>query len=256
MRPSVTARAHAPRGQRFLDSLLLGPEPLHPNVMQDAKLAWNTLLELYLQPGEEERTVTTEAANEGASLLLSSPIAARSRRCAARAARERAALELLQDPRAQTDLDHALMLVQLYDFKAGQLVLFTKFKMQHMVMQHYMETDNRDMVVETCKQSADLALWVLALQFLASRPDEPRQLATLLTNIDQADVLPPLQVVQILAKNPTMRLSVVKKYLQQRLQQQANLIDEVWHAPCMRRGGGAPAGLTRMRGASAASAGD
>jgi hypothetical protein len=46
---------------------------------------------------------------------------------------------ILDNPAANYDLDHALVLVEMHNYKAGQLYLFEKLEMYPMVVQHWLE---------------------------------------------------------------------------------------------------------------------
>jgi vacuolar protein sorting-associated protein 11 len=54
--------------------------------------------------------------------------------------REVEIMVLLDSPRAEYDADHALVLVQMLDFRPGQLYLYEKLHMVTLILEHYMNT--------------------------------------------------------------------------------------------------------------------
>jgi hypothetical protein len=130
--------------------------------------------------------------------------------------RQHEVMQLLQNPNAAYDNDHALMLVQRAGFRPGQLYLYEKLSMQHMVVQHYMESGEDDRILQLCKEKgrADPGLWVRVLANLAAREDGcTEQIRNMLRVIDEGNILPPLVVVQTLASNRSVSLGVVHDYI-------------------------------------------
>jgi len=71
-------------------------------------------------------------------------------------------------------------------------------------------------------------LWVQALSYLAGKEeDSQREITEALLNIDQANLLPPLVVIQVLSTKSTATLSVIKDYIMRRLSHENLLIAEV-----------------------------
>ena len=79
-----------------------------------------------------------------------------------------------------------------------------------------MERDQHSRVLRTCRKHGDKdkSLWVSALVHFANK-DEPfeDELTQILTVIDKLSLMAPLMVLQLLARNPTKPLSVVKPFL-------------------------------------------
>lgn len=48
-------------------------------------------------------------------------------------------------------MNSALVLVQTYRFRSGQLYLYQKLEMYHMIIQYYMEEGSYDTVIELSK---------------------------------------------------------------------------------------------------------
>lgn len=154
-----------------------------------SKTVWNTLLELYLRPREDddEPVAPSAAPTPGGvthrprtrAWLPSFPLHTPSNPLTldpsstrpGREERERTALELLQNPRAAYDVNHALVLVQGAEFKPGQLYLYERLQMYHMVIQHYLDAGDMDAVVKTCRRhgTKDPNLWIQVLSVMATR---------------------------------------------------------------------------------------
>ncbi|XP_062520596.1 vacuolar protein sorting-associated protein 11 homolog [Corticium candelabrum] len=170
----------------------------------NSKLVYNTLLELYLQHVSEETAVERQR-------------------------REDKAMDLLRSPDADFDIDHALVLAQMHDFRAGVLYLYERARLYHQILQHHMEHDDYHQVIETCNSHGqkDPNLWVQALSYFAGKEDDCReQIAEVLNHIEKRNLLPPLMVIQTLARNSTCTLAVVKDYVSRCLQRENQQIAE------------------------------
>ena len=116
----------------------------------------------------------------------------------------------------------------MHNFCEGQLFLYRKLGMYHMLLQHYMEHDDFPNILETCQKFGDddANLWVQALTYFGARLDFPQlYIEQILAQIEQRNLLPPLVVVQILARNRKMPLSIVKAYITRRLRQEKQQIE-------------------------------
>ncbi|GFO24686.1 vacuolar protein sorting-associated protein 11-like protein [Plakobranchus ocellatus] len=170
-----------------------------------SNLVYNTLLELYLHDMVHEKVIVT------------------------RVERERKTLELLKNPDANYDIDQALILCQMNNFKAGILYLYEKAHLYQQILRYHMEHNEYVHVIESCKKfgQQDPQLWVQALSYFACKEENCKsQLMETLTHIDKKNLLPPLMVIQILAHNSTATLSVVKDYIVRRLQMENDQIAE------------------------------
>ncbi|KAK3087703.1 hypothetical protein FSP39_009366 [Pinctada imbricata] len=168
-------------------------------------LLYNTLLELYLHDVVHER--------DGA----------------ARTDKIRKTEELLKNPDAKYDLDQALVLCQMNNFKTGILYLYEKAHLYQQILRYHMEHDDYIHVIDSCKKfgQQDSNLWVQALSYFARKEEQCKpQLMEVLSHIDKKSLLPPLLVIQTLAHNSTATLSVVKDYIIRRLQLESDQIAE------------------------------
>jgi hypothetical protein len=139
------------------------------------------------------------------------------------AERERCVMGLLRSTSAIYDADHALVLVQMHGFKAGELYLYEeKLRRYDMVVQHHMETGNRRGVFDECRRRAakDPQLWKQALRHLVSQPegaDVGADVEEVLRELEGAGQrtggMAPLPVVQVLQSTPTVTLGSVRGFL-------------------------------------------
>lgn len=158
-----------------------------------ASQVYDTLLELYLQSTAETAADRKEALQH-----------------------EERAMDLLRNPQAKYDDHHAMVLTQIYDFKLGILYLYEKAKQYQQIVQYYMEKDAHAEIIASCKKygSADKTLWSQALTYFASKEHDCKaQISEVLSHIEKRNLLPPLMVIDALARNSTATLSVVKDYL-------------------------------------------
>ncbi|XP_064382449.1 vacuolar protein sorting-associated protein 11 homolog [Halichondria panicea] len=174
---------------RFLEHMI----KVHAKLRE---VVYNTLLELYLN---EIGTCRTE---EGV-------------------AKEMRALELLKRPEASYDLDHALVLAQMHDFKDGILYLYEKALLFQQILQYHMEHNDYDQVMDTCKRHGrqDPNLWVQALSYFASVEKCKDFIAEVLHHIEANHLMPPLMVVQTLADSQYATLNDIKPYILKHLQE-------------------------------------
>lgn len=113
------------------------------------------------------------------------------------------------------------------------IYLFKKLGLHEEIIQFYRQSDkgnekNAKQIIKHCKEnnSRNPQLWVRALTYFAQQDGCKKEILEVLSKIQQMNLIPPLRVVQILAKNPKLQLSVVKKYLIEVLREQQKLIDE------------------------------
>ncbi|KAJ8321881.1 hypothetical protein KUTeg_000352 [Tegillarca granosa] len=132
-------------------------QPNSPN------LVYNTLLELYLHDVVHEKDMI------------------------AKTEKDRKTLELLKNPEAKYDLDQALVLCQMNNYKAGILYLYEKAHLYQQILRYHMEHNEYVHVIDSCKRfgQQDSNLWVLALSYFARKEENCK-------DIDKKNLLPPL----------------------------------------------------------------
>lgn len=138
---------------------------------------------------------------------------------------ESRALGLLQNVEGKYDIDtdHAMVLAQMHNFKAGILLLYEKAKLYTQILRYHMDHDEYSHVIDTCKKCGlqDPNLWIQALSYFAGKEENCKDyMMEVLYHIDRHNLLPPLLVLQTLAHNSTATLSVVKDYIIKRIQQE------------------------------------
>jgi hypothetical protein len=168
----------------------------------DNQIIWNTLLELYLS-GTTEIFKKSEDYTEDDSIMKWEPL-------------EGKIMDLLCNPKANYDIDHALVLCKAYNFQKGILYLSEKLNLYTTIIRNYFDNENYEEILSTCNKYGDHdpSLWALALSYFASRDNcIHTYLITVLNKIDEKKILSPLEVIQILSKNSSVTIGTVKDYI-------------------------------------------
>ena len=213
-------------------------------------IVWNTLLELYLRKdllveevrGVREESVVSEEGGvqtekegvqmekEGVQMEKEGvQMEKEDTNNSIDALYEKQVMSLLTDPRACYDCDQALVLIQMHDFKKGQVYLYEKYHMYNMLLKHYLSMGETEMVIATCKRvgKEDPSLWIQLLSNYAEmKVVDTTQLNEVLTYLYDNEIVTPLMAFQILAKNPAISLGVVKKQVVRCIQEKKQLIEE------------------------------
>jgi len=222
--------------QNFLEYIVKSEPACDP-------IVYNTLLELFLRDYdlvpkvvEEEESIDSvprgaDWAEAGQGRAAQSGAEYEAAHMVAKEKNHEAALALLRNPGSKYDDDHALCLVQMFDFKPGMLYLYEKLKLYNEIVQHHMETNEYAAILGACKKFGhiDPNLWVQVLSYFALKDegeDCHRWIMDVLNNIEREKLLPPLLVVQILSQNDKTPLAVVKDYITRRLQEERMLIED------------------------------
>ncbi|KAI9366915.1 hypothetical protein DFJ73DRAFT_755623 [Zopfochytrium polystomum] len=133
---------------------------------------------------------------------------------------EQKTLSLLKNPKAIYDADHTLVMCELRGFQDGILLLLEKMNRYEDVMRFHMENNNYASVIATCRQHGDKdkGLWSQALTYFAdkvasdeSSQEASQELAEVLDVIDRKSIMPPLEVIQIVAKNRAVTIGMARK---------------------------------------------
>ena len=187
-------------------------------------IIYNTLFELYLKQYtdsklQEHSSEASEQVRVTGSMELSSHKSS---------VVESKAMALLRDSKAPYDMDHALILCQMHDFREGILYLYEKTHLYKHIVKYHMDHEEFDKVIEMCKAHGDKepSLWRDALVFFGKHEGQSENLSYILRVIEQRELLSPLLVVQSLAQNTDVRVGVLKDYLIRKFRQESNLIDE------------------------------
>ncbi|CAE6337556.1 unnamed protein product [Rhizoctonia solani] len=180
---------------------------------------WNTLLELYLTSADE-KTKAIGVLRSGGDTITGS-----------------------HDPKLPFDNMHALILCSTFQFTDGLMLLWEQMGMYEDVLRFWMERaldpsiipspSNLDLELESKKSSqrvlihlaqygpAHPHLYELVLRFLTSTSEllhrHSADITKILDVIEREKIMPPLGVVQILARNGVASVGLVKAWLMTRI---------------------------------------
>uniref|UniRef100_A0A1D1XE62 Vacuolar protein sorting-associated protein 11 homolog n=1 Tax=Anthurium amnicola TaxID=1678845 RepID=A0A1D1XE62_9ARAE len=136
------------------------------------------------------------------------------------------------------DVDLAVILCEMYVLREGLRFLYEKLKLYKEVITCYMQEGDHSGLIACCKRlgdstkGGDPSLWVDLLKYFAEVDDDDcsKEIKEVLTYIERDDILPPIVVLQTLARNHNLTLSVVKDYIARKLEQESKLIEEDRHS--------------------------
>lgn len=189
---------------------------------RDRVSVWNTLLELYLTDGQDDKE-------------------------------KEKALRLLQSSHLPYDPTHALMLCSSYMYTPGLVLLWEKLGMYEDVLRFWMEkhdSEVRDSVEVEDKESragtsaptqvisalrqygpAHPHLYPLVLRFLTSTPEllstYQADLEDILEHVEREHIMPPMSVVKVLSRNGVASVGLVKGWLMRRIAEGREEIETV-----------------------------
>ncbi|BDA46644.1 Vacuolar protein sorting-associated protein 11 homolog [Coccomyxa sp. Obi] len=207
--------AERPQALMLLCEFVLNSTRAPPN----EAFLYHTLLQLYLA----DRLSDDEADGEAST---------------SQTKRREQALELLKrgwpaGDEARYDPDHALMLCRMMNFRPGLTFLYENLRLFREILQVHMAAGDHTGLIEACARLGDVSrggdphLWTEVLQYFGSQNyDCSAQVKEVLAHIEAGALLPPLVVLQALAANPALKLSVVKGYAARTLAAEAAAVDE------------------------------
>eukprot|EP01083_Nonionella_stella_P075667 205784_1 len=191
-------------------------EHIVQQLLNPSSTVYNTLLELYLRESVDGLEVRDDDTSQGAS-----PDDTNAGSLAQRI------MGLLKSQQANYDANHALVLAKMYHFEPGVIFLYEKLRLYHEIVQHHMERGDKTQILRSCNKyrGSDESLWLQALTYFV-RLDEDcsDEIREILQNIERENLLPPLMVVQILSKNPKIKLGVIKDFMINTLQRECSQI--------------------------------
>lgn len=133
----------------------------------------------------------------------------------------------------QYDVDLAIILCEMNNFKEGLLFLYEKLKLYKEVIACYMQTHDHEGLISCCKKlgdsgkGGDSTLWADLLKYFGELGEDcTKEVKEVLTYIERDDILPPIVVIQTLSRNPCLTLSVIKDYIARKLEQESKLIED------------------------------
>lgn len=131
------------------------------------------------------------------------------------------------------DVDLAIIICEMNAFKEGLLYLYEKLKLYKEVIACYMQAHDHEGLIACCKrlgdsgQGGDSSLWADLLKYFGELGEDcSKEVKEVLAYIERDDILPPIIVLQTLARNPYLTLSVIKDYIARKLEQESKLIEE------------------------------
>lgn len=191
-------------------------------VPQEQQL-YHTLLELYLAEQLVDHELQEAAAGSAAE------VAPQARRDKARELLQRGWQPHMAQPKY--DPEHALVLCRQHSYVPGLVLLYDKKRLYREVAALHMQAGDYGSLIAACVQYGDAAaggdpqLWAEALEFFCSQPgDCSSAISQVLQHIEQGELLPPLVVLQTLAKNKNLKVSIVKDYVARQLQMEGKEI--------------------------------
>eukprot|EP00252_Welwitschia_mirabilis_P014871 TRINITY_DN32924_c0_g1_i1.p1 TRINITY_DN32924_c0_g1~~TRINITY_DN32924_c0_g1_i1.p1 ORF type:complete len:645 (-),score=135.04 TRINITY_DN32924_c0_g1_i1:251-1915(-) len=201
----------------------------------------NTLLELYLSEDDAVESLATDRSNSKKGSPLPHTATSESRRTISeeRTKRLNKALALLKsawpshEDHPRYDIDLAIFLSEMHQFKEGRLFLYEKMKLYKEVISCYMQDADHEGLIACCKRLGDASgggdpmLWADVLKYFGELGEDcSKEVKEALIYIEKEDILSPIIVLEILSKNPYLTLSVVKDYVARKLEQDSKLIEE------------------------------
>ncbi|KAI9309494.1 hypothetical protein BJ944DRAFT_172889 [Cunninghamella echinulata] len=193
---------------------------LTPSEQEERKAIWNTLLELYLMDEQPHPTTSTSHIS---SPTLQHTLTQREKLKRAKEFKTKS-LALLKDETVQYDTNQALVLCQLKKFDEGIVYLYEKTEMYTDILRLWMEKEETDKVIEAVRKYGpkDPSLYPMVLTYFSSTPEilakSTSELLTVLRNIDEKDLLPPIQVVQALSRSNAATIGLLKPYISKKIE--------------------------------------
>lgn len=199
----------------------------HPDLPSKQTL-YHTLLDLYLCTTSDSTTANNDSTNRiGSSSSAATPINNGGSKTSVPAGHAEA-LELLkrgwppgQDP--AYDVDRALTTCRLHEFHQGLVFLYTNRRDFREAAAVLADAHDWPALLEMCQvhgsaaTGGDPEVWHDALEQLSSpaaaSPGADAALRELLSRIEADEVMPPMAVLPVLAKNPHLRLELVRDYV-------------------------------------------
>lgn len=203
----------------------------HPDLPSQQAL-YHTLLDLYLASNGSAPAKSGAGANGSAGLTSSGSGGATSSLTGPGPADGAAALDLLHrgwPPGREPayNVERALTTCRLHSFHDGLVFLYKNLRMYREAAAVLADCGDWTGLIEACERHGDPSsggdpeIWHDALERLSSvaaGPQANAALKELLMRIEATNVMPPLVVLPVLARNPHLRLELVRDYVTRALQ--------------------------------------
>ncbi|KAI9312216.1 hypothetical protein BX666DRAFT_1866701 [Dichotomocladium elegans] len=187
---------------------------------KERKSIWNTLLELYLM---DEHPIHLVTSSPNLSQQNGNLMGDRERQKRRKNFRVKA-LALLKDNSVDYDTNQALVLCELKQFDEGIVYLYEKKGMYADILQFWIDKEETDRVIECVRKYGpkDSSLYPIVLTYFSSNSEvmskSTPELLSVLNHIDSQDLLPPIQVVQALARSNVATISLIKRYIGKKIE--------------------------------------
>ena len=138
-------------------------------------------------------------------------------------------MRLLRMPKAQYDVDQALVLVQMHNFEEGQLFLYERLQMHEMMLKLYIGAGDVEHAIQLCKEhkTEDSSLWTQLLIIYSEMDSlDTEKLLEVLNYIYDNRILSPLLALQLVSKNPKITLGGLRNFLVHCIEGKRQMIEE------------------------------
>ncbi|KAJ1657403.1 Vacuolar protein sorting-associated protein 11 [Dispira simplex] len=207
------------------------PSLVDPNELEDRKAVWCTLLELYLETWSRANELTALDGHDDRS--SESPTVANSVSLGEKATlAANKVMGLLLETQVPYDWDQAFTLCDTAQFDQGTTWLYESRGLYQELFQFYMDREDVEIMLGLLDKwgTKEPTLYAQALNYLVSSSavltTHMDDLRPLLEKIEELNLLPPLQVIQILSRHSVAKLGLVKDYLIRCLRAERTLINQ------------------------------
>ena len=136
---------------------------------------------------------------------------------------------LLRMPKAQYDVDQALVLVQMHNFEEGQLFLYERLQMHEMMLKLYINAGDVEHAIQLCKEhkTEDSSLWTQLLIIYSEMDSlDTEKLIEVLNYVHENRIISPLLALQLVSKNPKITLGGMRNFLIHCIEGKRQMIEE------------------------------
>lgn len=125
-------------------------------------------------------------------------------------------MEILKNDRAKYDAHQVLISCKLFEHNEGTLYLLEKLGMYKDILQHCIEKKDSRRVLDTCRKfgNHEMDLWSTSLAYFAKQGDSSsNEIFEILKIIDEKRIMSPFKAVEILSREPKIKLKNVMDFL-------------------------------------------
>jgi len=123
------------------------------------------------------------------------------------------------------------VLVQSFGFKEGILKMYANLHLTYDIIQFYMDQKDYNNVIQALSLygNEDPNLWIQVLTYFVDGDQQfDKEISEVLKLIQKNDIIPPLLVIQILARKNKTQIGCIKEFLMTKLKQEQYKIDADW----------------------------